>query len=145
MCAVAWAAHELIPGLPWAAAFVLGAIVSPTDPLAAAAIMRRLDAPRRMVSTIEGEGLFNDVTALVAYRVAVAAVVAGSFSLADAGLRFVLGAGGGVAIGLVVGWIAARIRERTADDRVNVTISLLTGYAAYVPADAVGASGVLAA
>ena len=59
MCAVAWAAHALIPGLPWAAAFVLGAIVSPTDPLAAAAIMRRLDAPRRLVSTIEGEGLFG--------------------------------------------------------------------------------------
>ncbi len=89
MCAVAWAAHALVPGLPWEAAFVLGAIVSPTDPLAAAAIMRRLDAPRRMVSSIEGEGLFNDVTALVAYRVAVAAVVAGSFSLADAGLKFV--------------------------------------------------------
>ena len=71
MCAVAWAAHALIPGLPWDAAFVLGAIVSPTDPLAASAIMRRLDAPRRMVSAIEGEGLFNDVTALVAYRVAV--------------------------------------------------------------------------
>lgn len=68
--------------MPWAAAFVLGAIVSPTDPLAAAPIMRRLDAPRRLVSGIEGEGLFNDATTLVAYRVAVAAVVAGSFSLA---------------------------------------------------------------
>src|SRR5919204_942672 len=75
MCAVAWAAHELIPGLPWEAAFVLGAIVSPTDPLPAAARMRRLEAPRRMVSALEGEGLFNDATALVAYRVAVAAVV----------------------------------------------------------------------
>ncbi|MGH3748152.1 MAG: cation:proton antiporter, partial [Micromonosporaceae bacterium] len=77
MCAVAWAAHTLIPGLPWPAAFVLGAIVSPTDPLAAATIMRRLNAPRRLVDSIEGEGLFNDATALVAYRVAVAAVVAG--------------------------------------------------------------------
>lgn len=95
MSAVAWAAHALVPGLPWAAAFVLGAVVSPTDPLAAAAIMRRLDAPRRLVSGIEGEGLFNDVTALVAYRVAVGAVVAGSFSLAGAGLRFLLGAAGG--------------------------------------------------
>jgi CPA1 family monovalent cation:H+ antiporter len=103
MCGVAWAAHELILGLPWQAAFVLGAIVSPTDPLAAATIMRRLDVPRRLVSSIEGEGLFNDATALVAYRVAVAAVVAGSFSLADAGLRFVLGAAGGVAIGIAVG------------------------------------------
>jgi Na+/H+ antiporter len=144
MCAVAWAAHALIPGLPWEAAFVLGAIVSPTDPLAAATIMRRLDAPRRLVSTIEGEGLFNDATALVAYRVAVAAVVVGSFSLAEAGLQFVLGAAGGVAVGLAVGAIAAEIRKRTADTQVNVTISLLTGYAAFVPADAIGASGILA-
>src|SRR5919199_381585 len=144
MCAVAWAAHALIPGLPWEAAFVLGAIVSPTDPLAAATIMRRLDAPRRLVSSIEGEGLFNDATALVAYRVAVAAVTAGSFSLTDAGLKFVLGAAGGVAIGLAVGWLAAEIRKRITDAQVNVTISLLTGYAAFVPADAIGASGVLA-
>ena len=106
--------------------------------------MRRLDAPRRMVSTIEGEGLFNDVTALVAYRVAVAAVVAGSFSLADAGLKFLLGAAGGVAVGLAVGAIVAAIRKRVTDTQVNVTISLLTGYAAFVPANAIGASGVLA-
>ena len=144
MCAVAWAAHALIPGLPWEAAFVLGAIVSPTDPLAAATIMRRLEAPRRIVSAIEGEGLFNDATALVAYRVAVAAVVAGSFSLADASLEFVLGAAGGIAIGLAVGWIVSEIRKRTTDAEVSVTISLLTGYAAFVPADAIGASGVLA-
>src|SRR5919108_6503537 len=126
MCAVAWAAHALIPGLPWDAAFVLGAIVSPTDPLAAATIMRRFDAPRRMVSNIEGEGLFNDATALVAYRVAVAAVVAGTFSLADAGLRFVLGAVGGVAVGLAVGVVVGEIRKRITDPPVNVTISLLT-------------------
>src|SRR5947208_13360347 len=144
MCAVAWVAHALIPGLSWEAAFVLGAIVSPTDPLAAAAIMRRLDVPRRMVSAIEGEGLFNDATALVAYKVAVAAVVAGTFSLADAGLKFVLDAAGGVAIGLAVGWIVAEIRKRTIDAQVSVTISLLTGYAAFVPADAIGASGILA-
>jgi Na+/H+ antiporter len=143
MCAVAWAAHALIPGLPWVAAFVLGAIVSPTDPLAAATIMRRLDAPRRLLSAIEGEGLFNDATALVAYRVAVAAVVVGSFSLAEAGLRFVLGAAG-VAIGIAVGWIVAEIRKRTTDAQVSITISLLTGYAAFVPADAIGASGILA-
>lgn len=144
MCAVAWAAHALIPEMTWEAAFVLGAIVSPTDPLAAATIMRRLDVPRRMVSAVEGEGLFNDATALVAYRVAVAAVVAGSFSLAEAGLRFVLGAVGGVAIGLAVGWVAGEIRKRTSDAQVSVTLSLLTGYAAFLPADVIGASGVLA-
>ena len=106
--------------------------------------MRRLDAPRRILSAIEGEGLFNDATALVAYRVAVAAVVAGGFSLADAGLRFVLGAAGGVAIGTAVGWIVAEVRKRTTDAQLSVTTSLLSGYAAYLPAEAVGASGVLA-
>ncbi|MDX6667179.1 MAG: monovalent cation/hydrogen antiporter [Solirubrobacteraceae bacterium] len=146
MVAVAVAAHALIHGLPWAAAFALGAVVSPTDPLAGAAIMRRLGLPRRLVSAVEAEGLFNDATALVAYRVAVkAAVVSGSFSLADAGLSFLAGAAGGVAIGLIVGRVIAAIRERTADTQVSITISLLSGYAAFVPADAVGASGVLAA
>jgi CPA1 family monovalent cation:H+ antiporter len=145
MGAVAVVAHELVPGLPWAAAFALGAVVSPTDPLAGAMIMRRLALPRRLVSAVEAEGLFNDGTALVAYRVAVAAVVAGSFSVADAGLRFVLGAAGGIAIGLALGWIIAWIRERATDPQVSITISLLSGYAAFIPADAVGASGVLAA
>jgi Na+/H+ antiporter len=145
MVTVACVAHVLIPQLSWEAAFVLGAVVSPTDPLAAAVVMRRLDVPRRLVSTIEGEGLFNDATALVAYRVAVGAVVAGSFSLLDAGLEFVLGAAGGVAIGIAVGWAVAEIRRRTVDGQLSVTISLLTGYAAFVPAEALHASGVLAA
>jgi CPA1 family monovalent cation:H+ antiporter len=143
--AVAAVAHAVVPGLPWAAAFALGAVVSPTDPLAAAAIMRRVGVPQRLVSGAEAEGLFNDATALVAYRVAVGVVVGGSFSLADAGLQFVVGAAGGVAIGLLAGWVIAFIRERTADAQVNITISLLSGYAAFIPADAVGASGVLAA
>jgi Na+/H+ antiporter len=145
MATVAVIAHALIAGLPWAAAFALGAIVSPTDPLAAAAIMRRLGVPHRLVSGAEGEGLFNDATALVAYRVAVVAVVSGSFSLADAGLRFVVGAAGGVAIGLAVGWVIAEIRARLDDIQISVTISLLTGYAAFIPADLLGVSGVLAA
>jgi CPA1 family monovalent cation:H+ antiporter len=145
MCAVAWVAHSLIDGMSWAAAFSLGAIVSPTDPLAAAAIMRRVGAPRRLVSVIEGEGLFNDATALVAYRIAVAAAVGGSFSLASAGMKFVGGAAGGIAVGLAVGWIIAWIRERIDDAQASVTISLLSGYAAFIPADALGLSGVLAA
>jgi CPA1 family monovalent cation:H+ antiporter len=145
MGAVAVVAHALVSGLSWAAAFTLGAIVSPTDPMAAGLIMRRLNVPRRIVSVTEGEGLFNDATALVLYRVAVAAVVGGSFSAAHAGLSFVAGAAGGVAIGLAVGWIIAAIRERTNDPQVSITISLLSGYAAFVPADVAGASGVLAA
>src|SRR5213592_1888210 len=143
MSAVAVAAHELIHGLPWAVAFTLGAVVSPTDPLAAATSMRWLGAPRTLVSAVEGEGLFNDATALVAYRVAVAAVVGGSFSLGDATLKFFLDAAGGVAIGLAVAWVIAQIRARTEDAQISITISLLSGYAAFIPANTIGASGVL--
>jgi len=145
MSAVAVGAHELIDGLSWSAAFTLGAVVSPTDPLAGATIMRNLGVPRRLVNVVEAEGLFNDATALVAYRVAVVAVVSGSFSLAEAGMRFLGGAAGGFAIGLVVGWLIAEIRSRTNDAQVSITISLLSGYAAFVPADALGVSGVIAA
>jgi CPA1 family monovalent cation:H+ antiporter len=144
MAAVAVVAHDVV-GIPWAAAFALGAIVSPTDPLAAALIMRSLDVPRRLVSSAQGEGLFNDATALVAYRVAVAAAVSGVFSLGHATLSLIGDAAGGVAIGLGVGWIIAEIRRRIDDPQVSITISLLSGYAAFVPADALGLSGVLAA
>jgi Na+/H+ antiporter len=145
MSAVAAVAHALVPGLPWAAAFTLGAIVSPTDPLAATAIARRLGVPRRLVTILEGESLVNDATALVAYRLAVGAVVAGSFTLWEAGLRFVAGAVGGVAIGLAVGWLLAEARRLTDDPVVEIVLSVVTGYAAYLPADRLGASGVLAA
>jgi CPA1 family monovalent cation:H+ antiporter len=141
---VAVVAHALIEDLPWAAAFALGAIVAPTDPLAAGAIARRLNVPRRTMTILEGESLINDGTALVIYRVAVGAV-GGSFSLLDASAQFVLGAAGGIAIGLAVGWVIAEIRKRIDDPPVEVTISLLTGYAAYVPAERAGCSGVLAA
>src|SRR5215207_4151854 len=143
-CAVAVVAHALIDGLPWAAAFTLGAIVAPTDPLAAIEIGSRLGMPRRLRTVIEGESLINDGTALVIYRVAIGAI-GGGFSLVEAGLEFVVGAAGGVAIGLAVGWVIAEIRKRLDDPPVEVTISILTGYAAYVPAERAGASGVLAA
>ena len=143
--AVAYVAHAVIPDLPWAAAFALGAIVSPTDPVAATTVMRRLGVPRQLVSAIEGEGLFNDATALVVYRVAVGAAVTGAFSLWHATLQFVLAASGGVAIGFVVGWLVCRVRMRVADAQVSIVMSLLTGYAAYIPAETVHASGVLAA
>jgi monovalent cation/hydrogen antiporter len=107
--------------------------------------MRNLGVPRRLVNVVEAEGLFNDATALVAYRVAVAAVVSGSFSLGEAGLRFLGGAAAGLAIGLAVGWLIAEIRARITDPQVSITISLLSGYAAFVPADALGVSGVVAA
>jgi Na+/H+ antiporter len=142
---VAVAAHLLIEGLPWAACFALGAIVAPTDPIAATTIARRLGVPRRTVAVLEGESLINDASALVAYKVAVGAITGGTFSLLHAGLEFVASAAGGVAIGYVVALVIAEIRKRLDDPTVSITISLLSGYAAYIPADAIGASGVVAA
>ena len=142
--AVAVAAHAIIDGLPWAAAFALGAIVAPTDPVAATAVLRRLHAPRRTVNVLEGESLINDGTSLVLYRSAIAAV-GGSFSLLHASLDFVLDVAGGVAFGLVAGKLIAEFRRRIDDPPIEVTISLLSGYAAYVPAERAGVSGVIAA
>src|SRR5919201_2879444 len=143
-CAVAVVAHMWIDHFSWSAAFVLGAVVSPTDPLAATKIAHRLGVPHRIVAVIEGESLMNDATALVLYKVAVAAVVAGTFSVWDAGLRFVWSIVGGVGIGFVVGYVVAEVRRRLDSPPVEGTISLITGYFAFIPASAAGASGVLA-
>jgi CPA1 family monovalent cation:H+ antiporter len=144
MVTVAAVAHFVI-GLSWPVAFVLGAVVSPTDPVAPSEILRRLAAPRRIVTVIEGESLINDWTALVLYKFAVAAVVTGSFSLLHASGQFVLNGVGGVAIGLVAGRIIREVRRRIDDPQVEITISILSGYAAYLPADELGLSGVIAA
>jgi len=143
--AVAVAAHAAVDGLGWPAAFALGAIVSPTDPLAAAAIGRRLGVPRRLITVLEGESLVNDASALVAYRLAVAATVSGTFVAWQAGLRFVVGAAGGVAVGLLVGWLIAELRRRLDDPVVEIVLSVVSGYAAYLPAELLHVSGVLAA
>jgi CPA1 family monovalent cation:H+ antiporter len=143
--AVATVAHMASPDLSWSTAFVLGAIVSPTDPTASTAIAERLGLPRRLVATIEGESLVNDGTALVAYRFAVAAVVTGSFSLAEAAGRFVLSVAGGIAVGLVAGFVIRQVRRRLDNPPLELTISLLSGFFAYLPAQAAGVSGVLAA
>jgi monovalent cation/hydrogen antiporter len=143
-CAVALVGHELI-GLSWPIAFALGAVVSPTDPVAATAIVRQLGAPRRLVNMIEGESLVNDASALIAYRVAVAAAIGGSFSLVDASADFVVAVIGGIGVGLVVGAVISEVRRRLDDVPVEVTISLFTGFAAYLPAEELGLSGVLAA
>jgi Na+/H+ antiporter len=143
--AVAVAAMAMVDGMTWPVAFALGAIVSPTDPLAASAIGRRLGVPRRLLTVLEGESLVNDATALVAYRVAVAAAVSGSFVAWQAGLRFVAGAAGGVVIGLLVGWLVAEVRRRLDDPVVEIVVSVFTGYAAYLPAELLDVSGVLAA
>jgi Na+/H+ antiporter len=142
---VAVVTHTVIDGFSWGSAFVLGAIVSPTDPLAATSIARRFGVPRKLVTIVEGESLVNDGTGLVLYRVAVAAVVAGSFSAFYTGGLFLVSAGGGVAVGLAVGWVVRQVRRRLDNPPAEITISLLTGYVAFIPADLVGVSAVLSA
>src|SRR5438874_205599 len=144
MSVVAVVAHRWVDNMSWSAAFVLGAIVSPTDPIAATAIMRRLGVPRRVVTIVEGESLVNDGTALVLYRVAIAAAVSGAFSFWNATWHFLWAAVGGVGVGLVVGFLVAAVRRRLDNPPVEVTIALMTGYLAFIPANALDASGVLA-
>lgn len=144
MGAVALVAHMAVDGMSWATALVLGAVVAPTDPIAATAIMRRLGVPRRIVTVVEGEALVNDGTALVLYRVAVAAAVSGTFSFWNASWHFIWSIVGGIAIGLAVGFVVAEVRRRLDNPPVEVTISLMTGYFAFIPANAADASGVLA-
>ena len=140
---VAVLAHTLT-GLPWATAFVLGAIISPTDAVAATAITSRLRVPKRIITVLDGESLLNDATALVAYRFAIAAMNSGRFSLSEASGRFLLVALGGTGIGLAVGWLASHVQRRLDDPPVQITISLLTPFAAYIPAERLHVSGVLA-
>ena len=143
--AVAVVAHRLFPSFSWAAAITLGAIVSPPDPVAVLSIMRSLRVPRSIQSILEGEGLLNDATALVTYRLAVAAAVTGMFSPSQAAVHFVAGGAGGIAIGLLIGVIVSRVHRVTWQvPVVSTTVSLLTPFASYLLADIVGASGVLA-
>lgn len=141
---VAWLAHYFMD-LPWPAGFVLGAIISPPDAIAATAIAERLNLPRRIVTILEGESLVNDATALIAYRFAAVAVMGtASFSLAGAGLQFLLVSLGGILTGLVVGWLAVQFHKRVDDAPIEITVSLLTPFVAYLPAERLGVSGVLA-
>ena len=133
-CAVAAAAHWLL-GMPLAVGFVLGAIVAPPDAVAPLAIVRRLGLPRRLVVVLEGEGLANDATALILYRFAVAAVGTGLFSFRQAAGTFALIVVGEIAYGIAVGWFSLRLRRWARDPRVEITLSLMTPYVAFlVPA-----------
>jgi CPA1 family monovalent cation:H+ antiporter len=143
MAVVAVVAHA-VAGLSWAEAFILGAVVSPTDPIAATSIAERLGVPRRLIDIVEGESLVNDGTALVLLRTAITAAVAGSFSLWDATGRLVLNIVGGIAVGLVVGYLIRRLRRPLDNPPLEVAIAFLTGYFAFLPASVLGVSGVLA-
>jgi Na+/H+ antiporter len=142
-CAVAATAHYLLH-FGWAVGFLLGAIISPTDVVAPLAIARQLGVPRRIIVVLEGEGLANDATALVLYRFAVAAVATGSFSLEKASGEFLLIVIGEIIYGLAVGWLSLRLRQWAQDARVEITLSLMTPYAAFWLPAYLGGSGVLA-
>ena len=141
--AVAVATHALL-GMPWAVGFVLGAIIAPTDAVAPLAIMRRLGLPRRLILVLEGEGLANDATALILYRFAVAAVSTGLFSPPQAAGEFALIVVGEIAYGVALGWASLRLRRWAKEPRVEITLSLLTPYAAFLVPQQFGGSGVLA-
>jgi CPA1 family monovalent cation:H+ antiporter len=138
-------AHALLPEFGWAVAFALGGLLAATDAVAATALLRDIGAPRRVVTLLESESLFNDATALVAYQAALAAEATASFSLSRAAALLLAEGLGGIAIGLVVGWATVWLRRRLTDPPVEITVSLLTPFAAYIPAERLGVSGVLAA
>jgi CPA1 family monovalent cation:H+ antiporter len=142
---VAAVAHAVVPDLPWSVAFVLGAIVSPPDAVAATTVMRRLRVPMRLVRILEGESLVNDATGLVAYQIALAVVAGSGFSVAGAASRFAVVGLGGIAFGLAVGWAVARVHRHLENFEIETAIDLLTPYVAYIPAEHLGVSGVLAA
>lgn len=142
--AVAGVAHAMLPGLGWAEAVVLGAIVSPPDAVSATAIVKQLHLPRRGITILEGESLVNDATALVLYRAAIAAAVSGTFKLSDTLLDFILAATIGIAVGFVVGVVTRWVLRLTGDSFSEIAITLLAPYIAWVLAEQAQASAVLA-
>ena len=142
---VALVAHATVPGLTWAEAAVLGAIIAPTDTIAATSIFRRLGAPERVRLLVEGESMINDGTALVLYRIAVGVALGGAFSFGDAASEFVGVALGGIVAGLAIGVLSDRILRRLSDSDLTIMLSVLTAYGAYIGAEELHVSGILAA
>jgi Na+/H+ antiporter len=145
MAAVAAVAQAVIPGIDWAEGFVLGAIVSPTDPVAAIATFDRVGVTDRVATLVEGESMVNDAVALVSYKVALAAVVSGTLTASTAVDDLIVGVAGGIAIGLAVAWVAAMGLRRLDDPPLAILLTVFTAYASFALADGIGASGVLAA
>ncbi len=143
MVVVAVIAHAIVPGMSWEAAFVLGAIVGPTDPVSAQATFSRLGAPRRIRMLVEGESMINDATALVAFRVALAAITEGAFSFGEALLEFVYSAAGGALVGLAIGWLFTRLIRKQSNEALGILLTVLNAYAGYIVAEELHLSGVL--
>jgi Na+/H+ antiporter len=143
-CAVALIAHTFIPYFGWGEAFVLGAIISPPDAVAAAAATKGLSIPKRVTTILEGESLVNDATGLIAYKYAVAAIITGAFSFWNAGFQFFLVAIGGIVVGLIIGLIFKWIHKITPDNSTNdTTLTILAPFVAYLVAERLHVSGVL--
>src|SRR5437868_10646066 len=143
MTTIAFVFHELV-GLPLAVGFVFGAIVSPPDAVAALAVTQNLRVPRKIIVILEGESLINDASSFISFRFAVAAVMTGTFSLAQASLQFLFVAAGGICVGLVVGWLVVQLQKRLDDPPVQTLFSLLTPYVAYFSGEKLHVSGILA-
>lgn len=141
--AVGAALKLMVPDVPWAVAFVFGAIVSPPDAVAATAILSRMNIPRRIVTILEGESLVNDASGLVIYKFAIAAALTGAFSLADASLQFVLVSLGGLAIGVALAFLFIVIHRRLGDPFIEVLTTLTIPYVIYIGAESFHVSGVL--
>jgi Na+/H+ antiporter len=142
---VALVAHATVPGMSWAEAAVLGAVIAPTDTVAATSIFRRLGAPERVRLLVEGESMINDGTALTIYRIAVGVAAGGAFSLGGASLEFVGVAAGGILVGIAIGLLSDRILARLSDSDLTIMLSVLTAYGAYIGAEELHVSGILAA
>ncbi len=143
MTATAYLFHDLV-GLPLAVGFVFGAIISPPDAVAALAVTQNLRVPRKIIVILEGESLVNDATSFISFRFAVAAVMTGTFSLAQASLQFLFVAAGGICVGLAVGWLVVQLQKRLDDPPVQTLFSLLTPYVAYFSGENLHVSGILA-
>jgi Na+/H+ antiporter len=142
---IAVVAHATVSGLGWAEAAVLGAVLAPTDAVAAIAIFRRIGGPERVRLLVEGESMINDGTALVLYSIALGVATGGAFSLGDAVLEYVAVSAGGIAVGLAVGFLAILVIRQQTDASLVVVLTLLTAYGAYIGAEELGVSGILAA
>ena len=142
--AVGVVAHWIVPGLPWAVCFALGAIVSPLDAIAAKAVLERVALPARLMAILEGESLLNDAAGLVLVRFAVAAALTGTFSIGHAAASFALLGLGGVVVGAVVGYVIVQVIRCLADDYLIITVSVLMGWISYIAGEMLGVSGVIA-
>jgi CPA1 family monovalent cation:H+ antiporter len=141
--AVAAVAHALVPGMPWAAAVALGAIVAPPDAVAATAVMRPLQPPQRLLTILEGESLLNDASALLIYRLSVGAVAAGGFEPWSVAPAFLLGVLGSLVAGPALGWLVQRLLERVQHVPTVIILQFVSTFAVWLAAEQAGLSGVL--